>query len=44
MFSHPFFIFRVKQKKKKKKEEETKKKFVETVAVRRALLDRNMEI
>ena len=28
----------------KKKEEETKKKFVKTVAVRRVLLDHNMEI
>ena len=28
----------------KKKKEETKKKFVKTVAVRRALLDHNMEI
>ena len=42
-FTSFFHILRL-AKKKKEEEEETKKKFVKTVALRRALLDRNMEI
>ena len=43
-FTSFFHILRLAKKKKEEEEEETKKKFVKTLALRRALLDRNMEI